>query len=58
MFLPRFATPPGLEKAEAPWRIPHSRSALGQDQVHGAMEIFAHASKFAGTIPTTNPRAS
>src|SRR5580704_1989715 len=59
MFLQRFATPQALEKAgKRQWQnFLHSRRLWGSDQGPRRMEIFAHASEFAGTIPTTNAKS-
>jgi transposase len=59
MFLQRFATPQALEKAgKRQWQnFLHSRRLWGSDQGPRRMGIFAHASEFAGTIPTTNAKS-
>src|SRR6201993_1110783 len=59
MFLQRFPTPQALAQAgKRKWQnFLHSRRLWGSDQGPRRMEIFAHASEFAGTIPTTNAKS-
>jgi hypothetical protein len=59
MFLQRFPTPGALAQAgKRQWqKFLHSRRLWGSDQGPRRMEIFAHASEFAGTQPTINAKS-
>jgi transposase len=59
MFLQRFPTPGALAQAgKRQWqKFLHSRRLWGSDQGPRRMEIFAHASEFAGTQPTVNAKS-
>ena len=59
MFLQRFPTPDSLAQAgKRQWqKFLHSRRLWGRDQGPRRMEIFAHASEFAGTQPTINAKS-
>jgi len=59
MFLQRFPTPESLAQAgKRQWqKFLHSRRLWGSDQGPRRMEIFAHASEFAGTAPTVKAKS-
>jgi Transposase/Transposase IS116/IS110/IS902 family len=59
MFLQRFPTPELLAQAgKRQWQnFLHSRRLWGHDQGPRRMEIFAHASEFAGTVPTVKAKS-
>ena len=59
MFLQRFPTPAALAQAgKRQWqKFLHARRLWGSDQGPRRMEIFAHASEFAGTQPTVNAKS-
>jgi Transposase/Transposase IS116/IS110/IS902 family len=59
MFLQRFATPDALAQAgKRQWqKFLHSRRLWGSDEGLRRMEIFAHASEFAGTPPTVKAKS-
>jgi transposase len=59
VFLQRFPTPGGLAQAgKRQWqKFLHSRRLWGSDQGPRRMELFAHASEFAGSQPTTNAKS-
>jgi hypothetical protein len=58
-FAPRFPTPGALAQAgKRQWqKFLHSRRLWGSDQGPRRMELFAHASEFAGSQPTTNAKS-
>jgi transposase len=59
MFLQRFPTPELLAQAgKRQWqKFLHGRRLWGSDQGPRRMEIFAHATEFAGTGPTVNAKS-
>jgi transposase len=59
MFLQRFPTPDALAQAgKRQWqKFLHSRRLWGSDEGLRRMEIFAHASEFAGTPPTVKAKS-
>jgi transposase len=59
MFLQRFPTPESLAQAgKRQWqKFLHSRRLWGSDQGPRRMEIFAHATEFAGTPPTARAKS-
>src|SRR6266403_5441911 len=59
MFLQRFPTPELLAQAgKGQWqKFLHSRRLWGSDQGPRRMEIFAHATEFAGTAPTVKAKS-
>ena len=59
IFLQRFPTPTALAQAgKRQWqKFLHTRRLWGSDQGPRRMEIFSHASEFAGTQPTVNAKS-
>jgi transposase len=59
MFLQRFPPPGALAQAgKRQWqKFLHGRRLWGSDQGPRRMELFAHASEFAGSQPTTNAKS-
>jgi hypothetical protein len=59
MFLQRFQTPELLAQAgKRKWqKFLHSRRLWGSDEGPRRMEIFAHATEFAGTAPTVKAKS-